>query len=131
MLRHSIFELKQQKYAFRRTMKMASLMCASLSLFVRVAPVSGQVKYTPDTERQMESFTGTLDPWKESSFTNIVRQATDRCEPNTISMVPFDLTKQISPMHTSAVDAFSFSASVAASVSSSLLTTSKHRKSCN
>lgn len=47
---------------YRPTIKMASLMCASLSLFVNVAPVSGQVKYTPDTERQVESFTGTLDP---------------------------------------------------------------------
>lgn len=40
-------------------MKMASLMLASLSLFVKVAPVSGQVKYTPDTDRQENSFTGT------------------------------------------------------------------------
>lgn len=46
-----------------RTIKMASLMCTSLSLLVNVAPVNGQVKYTPDTERQAGSFTGTLDPW--------------------------------------------------------------------
>lgn len=40
-------------------MKMASLMLASLSLFVKEAPVSGQMKYTPDTDRQENSFTGT------------------------------------------------------------------------
>lgn len=67
-------------------------MCVSLSLFFKVAPVSGQVKYTPGTEKQMESFTGTLDPWKELSFSNIVKQATNHFEPIFASMVSHDLT---------------------------------------
>lgn len=77
---------------FRRTIKMASLMCTSLSLLVKVAPVSGQVKYTPDTDRHAGSFTGTLDPCKELSFANIVRLETDHYEPNVTLMVCFDLT---------------------------------------
>lgn len=72
---------------FRRTIKMASLMRTSLSLLVNVAPVSGQVKYTPDTERMAGSFNGTLAPWKELSFTNIVRLNIDHCEPSVILMV--------------------------------------------
>jgi diketogulonate reductase-like aldo/keto reductase len=43
-------------------MKMASLMCTSLSLLVKVAPVSGQVKYTPVTERNAGSLI--LEPCK-------------------------------------------------------------------
>lgn len=69
---------------FRRTIKMASLVWTSLSLFVKVAPVSGQVKYTPDTERQAGTFAVTLHSWKELSFTNIVRLNTDHCETNII-----------------------------------------------
>lgn len=65
---------------FRRTIKMASLMCTSLSLLAKVAPVSGQVKYTPDTERQAGAITGTLDLWKEMLFTNIMRQNANHCE---------------------------------------------------
>lgn len=40
---------------------MASLMWTSRWLFVRVAPVSGQVKYTPDTERHC--FVAAEVPW--------------------------------------------------------------------
>lgn len=79
---------------FRRTIKMASLVWTSLSLFVKVAPVSGQVKYTPDTERQAGTFAVTLHSWKELSFTNIVRLNTDHCETNIIRMVSFALTSQ-------------------------------------
>lgn len=38
---------------------MASLTCESLSLLDKVAPVKGQVKYTPDTERHVWSLVGT------------------------------------------------------------------------
>ena len=100
---------------------MASLMCTSLSLLVKVAPVSGQVKYTADTERQVGSFTGTLDPWKEISHFNSV--VTVNAEQNII------LIKQITAVHTSAVAALSFSATATASASSSLLTMIKSRKS--
>lgn len=94
-------------------------MYASLSLFVKVAPVSGQVKYTPDTDRQEGSFTCTLDPWKMGE---IIREGTDQRQLYTISMIS---------LHTSAAEAFSFSASTTASASSSRFTTRnrKRRKS--
>lgn len=110
---------------FRRTIKMASLMCTSLSLLAKVAPVSGQVKYTPDTERQAGAITGTLDLWKEMLFTNIMRQNANHCEKWIMLLVTFsNLDVTASPCkHTSSDSALSFSASDAAS--SSLLTISK------
>lgn len=56
---------------------MASLTCESLSLLDKVAPVKGQVKYTPDTERHVWSLVGTLDPWKDCFFQFLVLRKTD------------------------------------------------------
>ena len=61
---HLIVSGRVEKDAIH-TMKIASLMCTSRSLFVRVAPVSGQVKNTPVTERHAGSFTGTLTSWTQ------------------------------------------------------------------
>lgn len=44
---------------------MASFTCASRSLFVKVAPVSGQVKYTPDTDRQVAPLASNSAPFKK------------------------------------------------------------------
>lgn len=95
---------------------MAFLMYASLSLFVKVAPVSGQVKYTPDTDRQEGSFTGTLDPWKVGKM---IREGTNHRQLYTISTIS---------LHTSAAEAFSFSASATASASSSRFTTRNRKR---
>lgn len=52
-------------------------MWTSLSLLLNVAPVSGQVKYTPDTERQAGSFTGSLDPWTENKYNGLIERQLD------------------------------------------------------
>lgn len=42
------------------TCRISSLMCTSLSFFDKVLPVSGEMKYTPDTEKHAASFGGSL-----------------------------------------------------------------------
>lgn len=92
-------------------------MWTSLLLLVKVAPVSGQVKYTPDTERQARSCTSTLVPWKELNQQMLPI--------NTNNHFEADMIEHITVIHTSAVAAFCFSASAAASASSSLLTVNR------
>lgn len=97
---------------------MASLMCGSLSLFVKVAPVSGQVKYTPDTERQVAPLAGNSASLKKKRKTISISRIRSLA-----SLLSADLDGQ-----TSTEAAFSLSPSEAASASSSLLT-GAHRKS--
>lgn len=62
--------MRNKKFCYNtvvgRTIKMASFTCASRSLFVKVAPVSGQVKYTPDTEQQVAPLASKSAPFKKN-----------------------------------------------------------------